>query len=75
MLSGISLYLVMHRHIQYIVAILTLMKLLSTAELKSEMFSLGVVDGAIHCLKASSMAHVHFKSLEILRFLVQKQGR
>ena len=39
------------------------------------MFSMGVADAAIYCLKVSSMSHVLFKSLEILRFLVQKQGK
>ena len=35
---------------------------------------MGVVDAAISALKISTMAHVHFKALGILRLLVEKQG-
>ncbi len=36
---------------------------------------MGVADVAIHCLKNSSFPHIHFKSLGILRLLIQKQSK
>ena len=46
----------------------------NTGDLKSDLVSLGVVDGAIHCLQTSSFLHVQFKALGVLRLLVQKQS-
>ena len=42
---------------------------------KADLFSLGVVDGAILSLQTSSFPHVHFKALGILRLLAQKQSK
>ena len=38
------------------------------------MFSMGVIDVAIYALKTSTMAHVHFKAIGIMRLLVDNQG-
>lgn len=45
-----------------------------TAENKEIFFSLGVVDCAIYALKTSTMSHVHFKAIGIMRLLVEEQG-
>lgn len=47
----------------------------SIGELRLDLFSMGVADVAIHCLKNSSFPHIHFKALGILRLLIQKQSK
>lgn len=44
------------------------------AEYKEKLFSMGVIDCAGYALKNSTMSHVHFKALGIIRLLVDAQG-
>ncbi len=50
------------------------MYLLYTATHKEFFFSCGVVEGVLSLLTTSSLAHVWFKALGVLRLLVDGQG-